>query len=42
LVAVRHTIDQLSRQCIYPSAVYEHWAQSAVQNLDCWPRRMKN
>jgi hypothetical protein len=24
LVAVRHTIDQLSRQCIYPSAVYEH------------------
>jgi len=35
LVAVRHTIDHLSRQWLYPLAVYEHSAQSALQNMGC-------
>jgi D-arabinose 5-phosphate isomerase GutQ len=40
LVVVRHTICPLSRQLSYLWAVYEHSAQSALQNTDCRPKKM--
>jgi hypothetical protein len=41
LVAVRLKIHQLSRLWSSPWVVFEHEAESAAQNLDCRPKRVK-